>query len=145
MKILIVEDDSLKLKDVRHFVEEVCRGVIIDEAESYTLAVNMCYNTLYDFVILDMNIPRYDSKDNDKSIIYNGGEMIVRELVSEDILISFVFLSQYETIGKESIESFDNRMKNFCPDTYCGFVSYEVNDDCWKQKLSNILKEKLYA
>lgn len=145
MKILIVEDDSLKMKDVRHFVEEECEGTVIDEAMSYAMAVSMCYNTIYDFVILDMNIPRYNGNDNDKSIIDNGGEMIVRELASEDIWIKFVFLSQYETIGEESVESFDKRMKAFCPNTYCGFVFFEVNDDFWKQRLSVILKKQLYA
>lgn len=145
MKILIVEDDPLKMKDVRHFVEKECEGTVIDEAESYATAVGMCYNMLYDFVILDMNIPRYNHNDNDKSIIDNGGEMIVRELVSEDIWIKFVFLSQYETIGEESIDSFDERMRSFCPETYCGFVFFEVNDDEWKQKLSVILKKQLYA
>ena len=145
MKILVVEDDQLKLKDIQRFVEKVCEGVHVDSAESYATAVSMCYSVMYDFVVLDMNIPRYDRTDNDKSIIDNGGEMIVRELVSEDIYIKFVFLSGYETVGDESIESFDKRMKQYCPDTYRGFVFFEVNDDSWKQKLGKILQEELYA
>ncbi len=145
MKILIVEDDALKMKDVQHFIERVLNGVVIDSATSYAHAVSLCYNVIYDFVILDMNIPRYDSDDHDKSIIPNGGEMIVRELASENIRIKFAFLSQYETIGDESVESFDLRMKAYCPDTYCGFVFFEVNDDGWKEQLLTILKEHLYA
>ena len=145
MKILIVEDDSLKLQDIHHFVETICNDVVIDEAVSYAKAVSLCYDVLYDLVILDMNIPRYDGSDNDKSIIDNGGEMIVRELASENIMIKFVFLSQYETIGKESIDSFDLRMKAYCPNTYFGFVFFEVNDDGWKLSLSEIINNKLYA
>lgn len=91
MKILIVEDDALKMKDVQHFVEQVCDGIVVDTANSYAHAVDLCYNVIYDFVILDMNIPWYDSDDRDKSIIPNGGEMIVRELASEDIWIRFAF------------------------------------------------------
>ena len=36
-------------------------------------------------------------------------------------------------------------MKQYCPDTYRGFVFFEVNDDSWKQKLGKILQEELYA
>ena len=145
MKILVVEDDPLKMQDILRFVDKFFKGVHADCAESYATAVSMCYSVMYDFVVLDMNIPRYDRTDNDKSIIDNGGEMIVRELISEDIYIKFAFLSGYETIGDESIESFDKRMRQYCPDTYCGFVFFEVNDDSWKQKLYKILKEELYA
>lgn len=145
MKILIVEDDALKMKDVQHFVEQVCDGIVIDTAGSYAHAVSLCYNVIYDFVILDMNIPRYDRHDHDKSIIPNGGEMIVRELASENIRFKFVFLSQYETIGDESIESFDYRMKTYCPDTYCGFVFFEVNDDGWKDQLLKIINQQIHA
>lgn len=145
MKILVVEDDQLKMQDIQRFVEKSFSNVYVDCAESYATAVSMCYSVMYDFVVLDMNIPRYDRTDNDKSIIDNGGEMIVRELISEDIYIKFAFLSGYETVGDESIESFDIRMKRYCPDTYCGFVSFEVNDDSWKQKLGKILKEELYV
>lgn len=145
MKILVVEDDQLKMKDIQHFLKEEMDGVYVDCAESYSAAVKMCYSVMYDFVVLDMNVPRYDKTDNDNSIIYNGGEMIVRELVSEDIFIKFAFVSGYETVGDESISSFDERMKQYCPNTYCGFVFFEVNDDSWKQSLGSILKKQLYV
>ena len=145
MKILVVEDDQLKMKDIQHFVKEELEGVYVDCAESYAVAVKMCYSVIYDFVVLDMNIPRYDKTDNDNSIIYNGGEMIVRELVSEDVFVKFAFVSGYETVGDESIASFDERMRRYCPNTYCGFVFFEVNDDGWKQSLGSILKKELYV
>lgn len=145
MKVLVVEDDQLKMNDIQHFIKEEIKEVKVDCAESYATAVSMCYTVKYDFVVLDMNIPRYDKSDNDKSIVFNGGEMIVRELVSEDIFLKFAFVSGYETVGDESIASFDERMKEYSPNTYCGFVSFEVNDDSWKQKLGKILKNQLYA
>lgn len=145
MRVLVVDDDQLKMKDIQHFITEEIGGISVDCVESYATAVSKCYSVKYDFMVLDMNIPRYDKIDNDKTVIYNGGEMIVRELVSEDIFLKFAFVSGYETVGDESIASFDERMKKFSPSTYCGFVSFEVNDDSWKQKLGKILKNQLYA
>ena len=143
MKILIVEDEDLKMKDIQRFVAEQYPMAVIDTSASYADAVKLCYAVIYDFLILDMNIPQYGRGDHDKSINSNGGEMIVRELYSEDIFIKFVFVSQYETVGDESIESFDKRRVTYSPQTYCGFVFFEVNDDAWKLKLSNILKKNL--
>lgn len=143
MKILIVEDEDLKMKDIQRFVSESYPDAVIDQATSYADAVKYCYSVIYDFVILDMNIPQYGNSDHDKSIVSNGGEMIVRELYSEDIFIKFAFVSQYETVGEESIDSFDERMKTYCPQTYCGFVYFEANDDGWKLKLLDILKSNL--
>ena len=143
MKILVVEDENLKLKDIQRFVSESYPTAVIDTCTSYADAVNRCYSVIYDFMILDMNIPQYGRGDKDKSIISNGGEMIVRELYSEEIYIKFAFVSQYETVGEESIESFDQRMSTYSPQTYCGFVYFEVNDDAWKQKLYNILEKNL--
>ncbi len=145
MRVLVVEDDKLKMKDIQHFIKEEIKEVCVECAESYATAVSMCYSEKYDFIVLDMNIPRYDKTDNDKSIIYNGGEMIIRELVSEDIFLKFAFVSGYETVGDESIASFDERMKKYSPSTYCGFVFFEVNDDSWKQNLGKILKDQLYV
>ena len=143
MKILIVEDEDIKMKDIQRFVAELYPMAVIDTSTSYADAVKRCYSVLYDFLILDMNIPQYGRGDHDKTINSNGGEMIVRELYSEDIFIKFAFVSQYETVGEESIASFDQRMVTYSPQTYCGFVFFEANDDAWKQKLSNILHNNL--
>lgn len=143
MKLLIVEDEDLKMKDIQRFITEAFPSAVVDCTTSYADAVKLCYSVLYDFVILDMNIPQYGNGDNDKAILSNGGEMIIRELYSEDITVKFAFVSQYETVGDESIENFDERMKTYCPNTYCGFIFFEANDDAWKQKLLNIMNKHL--
>jgi len=143
MKILIVEDEDLKMKDIHRFVSDLFPSAAIDTAYSYAESVNRCYSIIYDFVILDMNIPQYERGESDKTILSNGGEMIIRELYSEDVFVKFAFVSQYETVGEESIGSFDRRMRAYCPNTYCGFVFFEANDDGWKQKLSEILNKNI--
>lgn len=143
MKILIVEDEDLKMKDIHRFVLDLFPDAVVDKANSYAESLKRCYSIIYDFVILDMNIPQYDRGESDKTILSNGGEMIVRELFSENILVNFAFVSQYETVGEESVESFDRRMRSYCPNTYCGFVFFEANDDSWKQKLLEILNKNI--
>ena len=73
MKILVVEDDSNKLADVKKFINDNFPNIQIDEAVSYNKATELCYSILYDFLLLDMNIPVYERNDPDKSVIDNGG------------------------------------------------------------------------
>ena len=144
MKILVVEDDSNKLADVKKFINDNFPNIQIDEAVSYNKATELCYSILYDFLLLDMNIPVYERNDPDKSVIDNGGEMIIRELTSENIRINFTIFTQYETIVNETIEDINRRLMNFCPDIYCGYVSYATINDNWKQELKKIIK-KIYV
>lgn len=144
MKILVVEDDFNKLADVKKLLNDNFPKIQIDEVASYNKATELCYKKSYDFLLLDMNIPVYERNDPDKSIIDNGGEMIIRELISEDIQIKFIILTQYETIGNETIDVINQRLKSFCPNIYCGYVSYSTINDNWKQELKIIIN-RLYV
>lgn len=143
MKILIVEDDQYKMRDIHNFVKKLYPKAVVDSAADYADALIKAYDIKYDFLVLDMNIPKYNRSDNDKSIVELGGEMIVRELISEDILIKFCIVTQYETLAGQSIEDIDLRIADFCPELYCGYVAYAGNDESWKDNFEMILKNNL--
>ena len=58
MKVLIIEDNPRKLQDTINYVQDVCKEVVeIEIATSVTEGRRMLKETLYDRIIIDMQLP----------------------------------------------------------------------------------------
>lgn len=81
MKILIIEDNPRKLQDTIDYVNDVCKEVVdIEVAYSVTEGRRMLKETLYDRVIIDMQLPT----TNNSSIDRFGGIAILNYLPMTD-------------------------------------------------------------
>ena len=141
MKILLVEDDEHKMKDIIHYLELIKKGVIIDTAFSVESGVQKALENLYDLILLDMTIPNFDiteTSDGGKSY-KNGGEIIVKELLDECVSFRCAIITQYETFNNETIDQIGLRIQDLCGENYYGYVKYSTSDDAWKDSLKKII------
>ncbi len=142
MKILVVEDDNIKLNSVTDFLNHSFNNLSIDCGRSVQSGVQLGVDNQYDLIILDMTIPNFDSSAgrNGGQSFKNGGEIIVRELLDEEIDFRCAVLTQYETFNNETIEEISERIKKRCGDKYLGYIKYNVLEENWKEELIKLIQ-----
>ena len=142
MRILLVEDDEHKMKDIIQYLEVILKGVIIETAHSIESGVQSAIDNQYDLILLDMTIPNFDiNETNEGGKSYkNGGEIVVKELLDEDVFFNCAIITQYETFNDEPIDQIGQRVKTYCGDHYYGYVKYSTSDDAWKQSLKILIE-----
>ena len=142
MKILLVEDDEHKMNDIITYLKTTIKNVNVDTACSIASGVETAIDNQYDLILLDMTIPNFDiteTSDGGKSY-KNGGEIIVKELLDEEIDFRCAIITQYETFNNETIDQIGQRMKELCGDNYFGYVKYSTSDNSWKDSLKKMIE-----
>lgn len=142
MKVLLVEDDEHKMNDIIMNLKTTIKDVNIDTAYSIASGVETAIDNQYDLILLDMTIPNFDiteTSDGGKSY-KNGGEIIVKELLDEEVVFRCAIITQYETFNNETIDQIGQRMKVLCGENYFGYVKYSTSDDSWKDSLKKLIE-----
>ena len=140
MRILLVEDDGYKSSAIKQWIEATYEGMDVTLAVSYKDGCVAALDDAYDLLILDMSLPaRTQNVGASKDTIVNGGELIIRELLDEDVDFNAVILTQYETFNGETIEAIEEKLKQMCGDSFAGCISYNSQDDSWKNNLKTVL------
>lgn len=141
MRVLLVEDDEHKRKDVSDVLRAFEEIIHLDQAFSVASGVQMAVANSYDLILLDMTIPNFDQEDGAEGgqSFKNGGELIVRELIDEGIDFMCAVITQYETFNNETIDEISKRISDMCVEKYFGFVKYSTMNEDWKKKLNKIM------
>lgn len=140
MKILLVEDDKYKSCAIIDWMKAEYSDTSVDLATSYRDGCLYALRGTYDFLVLDMALPAHSALlGGSKDPLVNGGELILREMLDECIPFDAVVLTQYETFNGETIEAIEDRLKHLCGASFWGCISYNSQDDSWKNKLKDII------
>lgn len=140
MRILLVEDDGYKSAAIEQWIEATYEDIDVTLADSYKDGCVAALDEKFDLLILDMSLPARTQKAGaSKDTIVNGGELIIRELLDEDEDFYAVILTQYETFNGETIEAIEDRLRQMCGDKFAGCISYNSQDDSWKNNLKLVL------
>lgn len=142
MKLLLVEDDEHKMNDIISYIDTLKKNIIVETARSVESGVQAAVDNRYDLVLLDMTIPNFDiteKSDGGKSY-KNGGEIIVKELIDEEVAFRCAVITQYETFNNETIDQISQRIRQLCGDDYLGYVKYSTNTDSWRQGLKELIE-----
>lgn len=140
MRILIVEDDNYKSTALKAWLKTEYPQSNVESHASYRDGCIAAQQGTFDMLILDMSLPvRSQTVGNCTDTIVNGGELIIRELIDDQIDFTSVILTQYETFNGETIETIEQRLKQLCGASFCGCVSYNSQDDSWKNNLKIII------
>lgn len=142
MKILLVEDDEHKMNDIISFIDTLKKEILVVTARSVESGVQAAVDSQYDLILLDMTIPNFDIteiSDGGKSY-KNGGEIIVKELIDEDVVFRCAVITQYETFNNETIDQISQRIRQLCGDDYLGYVKYSTNTESWREGLKELIK-----
>lgn len=137
-KILIVEDDSDKLRDVTSVLDKIegLNDDNIDHVVDSIGAKNKLKEKFYDLVILDIAIPLRKSEHID----INGGIKLLKEILERDIYKKpshIIGLTALDEVFKTATEKFNNQILSV--------IRYSLTDVEWKSQLINGLKQRLNA
>lgn len=135
MKILIIEDNAFKKKDIEKCISSHFAGALINGASAYSSGLRRAYNTEYDFVILDNGLPYYESTPMD--IQPDMAQYILEELLELEICPKCIICSAFDPGTKE--EYFDKLVRGF---EFCiGYVRYDSTDSSWESILVKLIRE----
>lgn len=142
MKLLLVEDDEHKMNDIISYIDTLNKEIVVVTARSVESGVQAAVDSQYDLILLDMTIPNFDITDkSDGGKSYkNGGEIIVKELLDEDVVFRCAVITQYETFNNETIDQISQRIRQLCGNDYLGYVKYSTNTESWREELNDLIK-----
>ena len=140
MRILLVEDDGYKSSAIKQWIAAMYNNMEVTLTESYKEGCVAALDEQFDLLILDMSLPaRTQNAGASKDTIVNGGELIIRELLDEGKEFNAIILTQYETFNGETMEAIEDRLRQMCGDRFAGCISYNSQDDSWKNNLKVVL------
>lgn len=147
MDILIIEDDSNKLKEMISLLDKLektnNKKMIIKSKSSYQSGLCEIFNNTYDLLLLDMTIPNFEITlhDDGGDSLDLGGELIIQEMNRDDKKIKTIIVTQYEEFNGISLADIDNDLKENYSDFYLGYVSYNASETTWKNELEKLIME----
>ena len=142
MRILLVEDDKLKMNDIINYLKKKKKKIEVETACSVESGVQSAVDNTYDLILLDMTMPNFnitEKSDGGKSY-KNGGEIVVKELLDEEVDFRCAIITQYETFNNETIDQISQRISKLCQDNYFGYIKYSTDNDAWKGKLKELIE-----
>ena len=99
MQILLIEDNSNKLKQIKRVLTEIYPESNIEEAYSFNSGVRKVYENKWNLIILDMSLPTYDithtESGGDKKPV--AGKNIMKRMLNRKIIVPVVIITQFET------------------------------------------------
>lgn len=145
-KILIIEDDNIKIEKLSIFFEQY--DFTVKESYHSGLTEILNPNVKYDFLILDMTIPLWDKGNTDLGGNYEqfGGERILREMKRRKKNVPTVLVSMFDVFpmpsGNLTFEELDNHLKSEFSQFYVGGVFYNATEENkWKNELQKLINE----
>ena len=151
MRVLIVEDDENKRKQVTNFVEEIWPASHMDVERSLQSGLRSILLGDLDVIVLDMSLPTFDvtvEEDGGRLQAYAGRE-ILRQMDRRQITVPVVVVTQFDKFGEGAAaltrEELDAQLRHAHPQIYCGMVYYNVALDGWKDDLRWIIDRLKYS
>lgn len=141
MQILLIEDNSNKLKQIKRVLTEIYPESNIEEAYSFNSGVRKVYENKWNLIILDMSLPTYDithtESGGDKKPV--AGKNIMKRMLNRKIIVPAVIITQFETFDDDriSLNSLNAEFQDGFKEIWKGTVFYG-NDD-WSIDLKEIL------
>jgi len=145
LKILIVEDDKIKIERLKEFFiddqiifKESLHGGLLELKKNYKN---------YDFLILDMTIPLWEKGHNDIGGNYEqfGGEKVLREMQRRRLFLPTILFTMFDTFPtKNTSITFDQLNEKYLLDFnsfFQGAVFYNSNEDNWKSEMLNLINK----
>lgn len=141
MKILLVEDDSLKRKQINNYLEEQLHFTVLN-ASSLNEGLRKMVRESIDVILLDMSLPTFSLADSENFNPY-GGIKFLEEMKRKNNQTPVIIITQYEIIGegnnKKSSVDIDNECKELF-DNYIDMIIYSSSLQ-WEDRLKKDLEK----
>lgn len=145
MKILIVEDDQVKLAQIIKFLNSNFTKHEINKKYSFQSGLKEIISSNYDLIILDMSMPTYDISSNEtggRTRAYAGKE-ILKQMIRRNITVPVIVVTQFDTFGDvgntTTLQQLNQELQVLFNPLYIGTVYYNSTIDSWKEDLYNLI------
>lgn len=137
MKILFIEDNPQKLKQICDFLEQHYNDIELTIRKSYNSGLReLIMNKSYSLILLDMSLPNYDIEPGESGGDFEkyAGKFLLSEMYRRDITTNVLIITMYLNYVDEE---FSSELKDNFPN-YLGVVYYNVKEpDGWKNELKD--------
>lgn len=149
MKILYVEDDINKVRDVKKLFGDFMPNNNMTITNSFTSGIIEIRNNKFDLILLDMSLPLYDFRDCDDDDANDfetfAGIDILEEMKRIKVRTNVIIITAFDVLGenenKVNLEQLNERMLKEYSSTYKGIIHYNTSSLEWSNVLKNLIKE----
>ena len=148
MKILFVEDENIKRRDIMNYLSTDLNINDIDVVHSLMGGMLALKKKNYKMVLLDMSLPLYDINGEDEEINEFeafGGIEILDEIERKELDVKVLVITAFDVIEDDTkkirLDQLDNQMKENYARFYLGCIHYDQSSVEWKYELKKYLKE----
>lgn len=145
MKILIIEDDPIKLKVIVDFLKVEYSQSIVDNRMSYQSGLKLILKNDFDLILLDMQLPNYDIRPGEDGYKHRpmAGRDILREIKRKKRKTKVIIITQYDSFGENgktsSLEEWHKSFSEDFSDIYLKTIFYKPGSTSWKVSLTENL------
>ena len=147
MRILIIEDDSNKMRRIANEVREIRKDVQLTEARSYQSGVRNLMSGQFDLLLLDMSLPIFDISPEEDGFQVDpfSGRNILAEMSRKNVLVPTAVITMFETFGDGAdlmtLQELDKDLAEKYPAIYRGTIYYNSSEINWKESLKKLIEE----
>jgi CheY-like chemotaxis protein len=141
VKVLLVEDDENKRKNLRECLLEIIPGVSLDQAASLQTGLRALRQNAPDLIVLDMTLPNYEPGPDEPGGQPHlfGGREFLRQMDRYDILIPVIVVTQFSAFGTgkhaKDLAGLDDELRSEHGAVYRGAIHYNSAVLGWKDEL----------
>lgn len=144
MKILVIEDNSLKREKIVDFFVSKYMAEIA-EAASYNSGLAAAWDERFDLLVLDMSMPTFDRSETTQGGRFRtlAGKEVATKLKKGGKLVPFVVLTGYKDFSVESkslsIQQIHDLLVGLGED-YKGCIVFNSADVHWQEELKIVVE-----
>lgn len=153
MKVLVVEDDQYKAKQLITFLRDSFVTTAVNIAPSVSSGMNKIKSSEFNLILLDMSLPTYDVGPSETGGRPQGfgGQELLRYIDRLNISTPVIVVTQYERFSDKGqvyldLDGLNKMLLQEHPLTYRGLVFFASTNDNWKDglrdKIGEILERK---
>jgi CheY-like chemotaxis protein len=147
MRILLVDDDKNKIKQISLFVSEILPYCDLSIKSSFQSGLKEIVLHPPDVLLLDMTMPNYDVTDREpggRERRYAGKE-ILRQMQRRGLRVPVIIVTQYEQFEEDGrlfpLSELVAALRNEFTEFFTGAVFYQVANTEWMTELAELLKK----
>jgi CheY-like chemotaxis protein len=146
MRVLIVEDNVDKSRQLAAFLQSEFTNVAIEERSSYNSGLAAIRELEPDIVLLDMSMPTYDRKGAQpagRTRVYAGRD-VLHEVRRLGLRTRAIVVTQFDTFRegsqKRTLEELRKELAREFPQGYIDTVYYHPSRSDWRLQLEQLLR-----
>lgn len=144
MRVLVVDDEANKRRQVVALLRTLAVVDVIDEASSYQGALEQLRNEQFDWVVLDMRLTTFDMTAADAGGTPRkfGGDEVLRKMTRRGISAKVIVLTQYSLFRESDKILTLNDIKDRLRQKYAVFVDlipFQHSNNEWQIQLAALI------